>query len=137
MDVPYARTTSANVKWPGVAGLTAGDREFTDSSLEGTGFEPSVPDRNRRPAHPESGAFLSGPAEPEGASNQRACDRTLIRSSRGAHRALTTRGTEWSEMDLDDLANVWRSSSLGQFLPSFASSFFSRLATPVAPRSRA
>jgi hypothetical protein len=25
----------------------------------------------------------------------------------------------------------------GQFLPSFASSFFSRLATPVAPRSRA
>jgi hypothetical protein len=60
------------------------------------------------------------------------------RSSRGApHRALTTRGTEWSEMDLDDLANIWRSSPPGQFLPFFASSFFSRLATPVAPRSRA
>jgi hypothetical protein len=43
VDVPYARTTSANVKWPGVAGLTVGDREFADSSLEGAGFEPSVP----------------------------------------------------------------------------------------------
>ena len=32
-------------------------------------------------------------------------------------------GTEWSEMDLDDLANVWRSSPPGQFLPSFASRF--------------
>jgi hypothetical protein len=56
---------------------------------------------------------------------------------RRAHRALTTRGTEWSEMDLDDLANIGRSSPPGQFLRSFASSFFSRLATPVAPRSRA
>jgi hypothetical protein len=52
-------------------------------------------------------------------------------------RAVRLDDTEWSEMDLDDLANVWRSSPPGQFLPSFASSFFSRLATPVAPRSRA
>ena len=43
MDVPYARTTSANVKWPGVAGLTVGDREFADSSLEEAGFELPVP----------------------------------------------------------------------------------------------
>src|SRR5205085_930949 len=39
---------------------------------------PRSPGRDRGPAHPESGAFLSGPAEPDGVSNQRACDRTLI-----------------------------------------------------------
>jgi hypothetical protein len=31
--------------------------------------------RDRGPAHPESGAFLSGPAEPEGVSNQQALTR--------------------------------------------------------------
>ena len=30
-------------KWARVAGLTIGDREFADSSLEGSGFEPLVP----------------------------------------------------------------------------------------------
>jgi hypothetical protein len=43
VDVPYARTTGANVKWARGGGLTVGDREFADSSLEGTGFEPSGP----------------------------------------------------------------------------------------------
>ena len=37
-------------------------------------------------------------------------------------------------MDLDDLANVWRSSPPGQFLPSFASSFFSRTGAGAADR---
>ena len=57
--------------------------------------EPSrSPGRDRGPAHPESGAFLSGPAEPEGVSNQRACDRTLIHIS---PRSRVRSGAGWAE----------------------------------------
>ena len=41
--------------------------------------------------HPESGAFLSGPAEPEGVSNQRACNRTLIPYLAALPRAIRCR----------------------------------------------
>jgi len=39
--------------------------------------------------------------------------------------------------DLVEHAKLGGQTRSGQFLPCFASSFFSRLATPVAPRSRA
>jgi hypothetical protein len=80
-SVPVAKGDGSRVR----SGLVAGREQ--DSN-------PRSPGRDRGPAHPESGAFLSGPAEPEGVSNQRACDRTLIHIS---PRSRVRSGAGWAE----------------------------------------
>jgi hypothetical protein len=91
IDIEHIQIQAGDPPW-GPVWLSL--KDLFDNPWREQDSNPRSPGRDRGPAHPESGAFLSGPAEPEGVSNQRACDRTLIHIS---PRSRVRSGAGWAE----------------------------------------